>query len=502
MNHALFIYNANLLDEAIESPGAVFIVEGKIRSVFQGYFTGEETVRSIAAAILAEDGYDNNYTISFFDAKGLTVTPAFIDMHVHFRDPGLTQKEDVFSGLKAACAGGYGTVVAMPNTKPVVSSAAQAAEVNRRAASAKLGTVIQSVSITRDFNGKDTRHLDSLNRKQVPLITEDGHDVASSAILFDAMLRAAAKKIIVSCHCEDYDLMTAAYPHRQRALELMRTYNLPAWGGDAESDSVPEEALERIEDELSAANELLSLAENVATARNIELARQAGCHIHICHISTAQAIDSVRAAKDALSDVQADILAEAAENAYDTNCDGRQFVPIPPDPDGFAVTCEATPHHIALCGTDEPYIRALVNPPLRTDFDRIVLLEAIRDGTVDVIATDHAPHTMEDKANGAPGFSGIETAYGVCNSVLVKEGQISAKRLSQLMSANPARILGLNKGLLKDGYDADITLVDPDERWTVDSSLFFSKGKATPFNGRTLTGTVKAVFVAGKQIFG
>lgn len=502
MNHALFIYNANLLDEAIESPGAVFIVEGKIRSVFQGYFTGEETVRSIAAAILSEDGYDNNCTISFFDAKGLTVTPAFIDMHAHFRDPGLTQKEDVFSGLKAACAGGYGTVVTMPNTKPVISSAAQAAEVNQRASSANLGTVIQSVSITRDFGGTDTGHLDSLSRNHVPLITEDGHDVASSAVMLDAMLKAADKKIIVSCHCEDCDLAAAARPYRKRALELMKKYNLPAWGGDADGDSVPEEVLEEIEDELSAANELLALAENVATMRNIEIAQQAGCHIHICHISTAQALDAVRAAKDALLDVQAEFLAETAENAYDADFDNRQFVPLPPEPDGFSVTCEATPHHIALCGTDEPYIRALVNPPLRTDFDRLSLIEALRDGTVDVIATDHAPHTAEDKAEGAPGFSGIETAYGVCNTVLVKEGQISAKRLSQLMSANPARILGLNKGLLKDGYDADITLVDPDERWTVDSDSFFSKGKATPFDGRTLTGKVKAVFIAGKQVFG
>ncbi|MDD7126709.1 dihydroorotase [Treponema porcinum] len=502
MNHALFIYNAAILDESIDGPGAVLIVEGKIRSVFQGYFTGAETVKSLAAAILAEDGYENNYTISYLDAKGLTVTPAFIDMHVHFRDPGFTQKEDLLSGLRAASAGGYGTVVAMPNTKPVISSAEQALEVNRRAAEIGLGTVIQSVSITRDFAGTDTAHLDELDRHSVPLITEDGHDVASSAVMLEAMTKASEKGIIVSCHSEDCSLAAAARPHRERALEIMRQYSLPAWGGNSEAEDVPEEALEEIEDEIAEANALLALAENVATSRNIEIARQAGCHVHICHISTAEAIDSVRDAKEFLRDEAADFYADMAVSAYDASLESRPFVPLPPAENGFSVTCEATPHHIALCGTDEPYIRAFVNPPLRTEEDRIVLLEAIRDGTVDVIATDHAPHTLEDKANGAPGFTGIETAYGICNSVLVKEGQISAKRLSQLMSANPARILGLNKGLLKSGYDADIALVDPDERWTVDSGEFFSKGKASPFDGSILTGKVKALFTAGRKIFG
>src|SRR5574344_1660204 len=162
--------------------------------------------------------------------------------------------------------------------------------------------------------------------------------------------------------------------------------------------------------------------------------------------------------------------------------------------------CEVTPHHLALCGTDEPFIRALVNPPLRSEDDRVVLLEGLRDGTVDCISTDHAPHTAEDKAAGAPGFSGLETAYAVCNTVLVAEGQLSGKRLSQLMSANPARILHLNKGVLCAGFDADIAVTDPEERWTVDSSCFFSKGKATPFNGKVFSGRVKELFVSGKKV--
>ena len=243
------------------------------------------------------------------------------------------------------------------------------------------------------------------------------------------------------------------------------------------------------------------MAEDICTERNIQLARQAGCHVHMCHVSTAGAIQAIRRAKEELSDESADFYTDMADAAYEATEEGRRFQPIPAVEHGFSVTCEVTPHHIALCGTEEPDIRGLVNPPLRSEEDRLFIIDAIRNGTVDCIATDHAPHTLEDKAKGAPGFTGIESSYGVCNTVLVKEGQISARRLSQLMSANPARILHLNKGLLKPGYDTDLTLVNPDEQWIVDSRLFCSKGKATPFEGRTLTGKVKAVIISGRKIF-
>ena len=142
-----------------------------------------------------------------------------------------------------------------------------------------------------------------------------------------------------------------------------------------------------------------------------------------------------------------------------------------------------------------------MNPPLRSEDDRVALIEALRDGTADVISTDHAPHTFEDKAAGAPGFTGLETAYAVCNSVLVKDNQFNPRRLSQLMSAAPARLLGLQKGLLRSGYDADLTIVDPDEEWIVDSTKFYSKGKATPFEGRSFTGKVKYLFIDGRLVF-
>ena len=165
------------------------------------------------------------------------------------------------------------------------------------------------------------------------------------------------------------------------------------------------------------------------------------------------------------------------------------------------VTCEATPHHIGLSGTDEENIHNIVNPPLRSEEDRMYLIEALRDGTVDVISTDHAPHTEEDKKNGSPGFTGLEVSYAVCNTVLVKDNHFNPRRLSQLMSAAPAKILGLQKGLLRNGYDADLTLIDPDEEWVVDSSMFCSKGKFTPFNGKTLTGKVHALFIDGRKVY-
>ncbi|HAH62040.1 MAG TPA: dihydroorotase [Treponema sp.] len=499
MINALLIYNARLLDESTDTPGALLVIDDKIRAVYTGYFTNRKTVEALALSVLAEDGY-TNCAVEYHDAGGLTLSPAFIDMHAHFRYPGQTQKEDLNTGLHAAVAGGFGTVVAMPNTTPVVSSRDMALSIDGEAASLNLANFIQSVSITRDFGGSDASHIDSLDPSHVPLITEDGHEVASAAVMLDAMRKAAKLGLIVSCHSEDPSLAEAAKPYRQEALKIMEQYHLPAWGTAADEDDIPDAVLDKIEMLLTQADDLLALAENTATLRNITLAREAGCHVHIAHVSTAAAMDAVRAAKDSIRDEEADYAADEADAAYDAAVEGTRYTPPPRAEQSFRITCEVTPHHLALCGTDEPFIRALVNPPLRSEDDRVVLLEGLRDGTVDVISTDHAPHTSGDKAAGAPGFTGLETAYAVCNTVLVAEGQLSAKRLSQLMSANPARILHLNKGLLVSGCDADLVLTDPEEKWTVDSSVFLSKGKATPFDGMVLTGKVRELFIGGKKV--
>ena len=468
MTKVTLIYNARLLDEATDSPGAILIADGKIRAIFQGYFTSSYTVSKLAHSILIEDGSENDCKLELYDAHGLTVTPAFIDMHVHLRYPGQTHKEDLASGLQAAIAGGFGTVVAMPNTNPVVSSIDMAIDIEKKAASYGLAHIFQVVSITKNFEGTDVSHLNNITPKYIPVISEDGHDVLSASVMLEGMRIAAAKNCIVSCHCEDPSLAVEARFHRQNALKMMNAAGLYAWGTSDEETDVTPEMLEKIDSELTEANNLLAVAEDAATERNIQLAELAGCHIHLAHVSTKKSLDEVRRAKARCSN---------------------------------PVTCEVTPHHLALSGTEEPYIRALVNPPLRSEKDRIALIEGLRDGSVDVISTDHAPHTFDDKAAGSPGFTGLETAFGVCNTVLVNQNQFAPQRLSQLMSANPARILGLTKGLLKAGYDADLTILDPDEEWVVEPSMLYSKGKATPFAGDTLTGKVHVVFMSGRKVF-
>ncbi len=509
MSKVVLIYNARLLDESMDTPGAVLLMDGKIRSVFQGYYTNSETLEKMARSVLSEDGLEEKTPIELHNAHGLTLTPAFIDMHVHLRYPGQTQKEDLNSGLHAAAAGGYGTIVAMPNTNPVVSSIEMAMKIEREAAAIGLTHLFQTVSLTRDFAGEDTSHLDFVEKKYVPVVTEDGRDVPTSEVMLEAMSKAAEKGLIVSCHSEDMTLGPTAKPFRAEALEIMKGVGLSAWGtGDDDFDEDDEEnaeALDRIDLALTKANEILALAEDVATVRNIMLAKQADCHVHIAHVSTAVSMNAIREAKNQLYDEEADYNADEADAAYQAFEEGEKYSPVP-NPrtvgnGGFSISCEVTPHHLALCGTDEPYIRALVNPPLRSEDDRVALIEALRDGTADVISTDHAPHTFDDKAAGAPGFTGLETAYAVCNSVLVKDNQFNPRRLSQLMSAAPARLLGLQKGLLKAGYDADLTLLDPDEEWVVDSSKFYSKGKATPFEGRSVTGRVKFLFIDGRLVF-
>lgn len=446
MTKVTLLYNGRLLDENMDTAGAILVVDKTIRSIFQGYFTNAKTVETLARAVLKEDGIDENTPIEFYDANGLTVTPAFIDMHVHLRYPGQTQKEDLNSGVHAAASGGFGTICAMPNTTPVVSSIEMAMQIEREAASLGLSHVFQVVSITKNFEGTDLSHLDNLELKYTPVISEDGKDVLSSQVMLEGMKKAAEKGLIVACHCEDPTLVAQAKEYRA----------------------------EKTVESITKANELLAMAEDSYTVRNIMLAQNAGCKLHLCHVSTANCMEAIRVVKE-----------QQAAGEF-TN--------------GFELTCEVTPHHIGLSGTEAPNIFDLVNPPLRTEEDRLSLIEAVKEGIVDVISTDHAPHTAEDKENGACGFTGIELSYAVCNSVLVNDGGLSPKKLSQLMSANPARILGLNKGVLKTGFDADLTIVDPDMQWTVDSSKFYSKGKYTPFNGKTVTGKVCGLFIDGRKV--
>ncbi len=473
MSKVLIIFNARLVDSHLDSPGSLVIADNKIHSIFLGKCNDSKSAAMFAGSTL--DEHNLLEKPEFIDAHGLTIMPSFVDMHVHFRYPGQTQKEDLDSGLRAAVAGGVGTLVLMPNTKPVVSTQKMAQNIVEEAEEKHLARVFQTISITRDFAGTDTSELDTINSAKIPVITEDGRDVESAAVMLEAMQKAGKQNVIVSCHCEDVSLAKAARPFRERALDFMKKYGIPADKYNVAVKGVPSSVDFEIDGNLTAANRLLALAEDTATGRNIEIAKIAGCHVHIAHCSTAESIDAVRRAK-------AQIAAGTA-------------------PAGFSVSVEVTPHHLSLSGLEAPFLRALVNPPLRSEHDRRALIKAIKDGTVDVISTDHAPHTAEDKAAGSPGFTGLETSFAVCNTILVKNEHLPLTKLSELMSDRPAQLLNIQTGRLAIGYSADFVLVDPDEAWTVDASAFFSKGKSTPQNGAKVFGRVHQTYFRGKKVF-
>ncbi len=468
------IYNATLVDSHLNHPGAVVIADGKIAGIYLGECETQEEAAKIASAAIPDS--KSFGCTDFLDAKKLVLMPSFIDMHAHFRYPGQTQKEDLDSGLQAAVAGGFGTLVLMPNTNPVISDKGAAKKVISEANEKKLARIFQTISITKNFEGEDTSEISKLSAKDFPVISEDGHDVDSAAVMLEGMKKAGGKNIIVSCHCEDPSLAQAARPYRERALGFMKQYDIPAGKVNVKTPNVPQSVNFEIDGNLTTANKLLALAEDAATMRNIEIAKLAGCHVHICHCSTKISMDAVRRAKSEIKSKST--------------------------PQGFDCTVEVTPHHLGLVGTDAPYIRALVNPPLRSEEDRRALIEALRDGTADCIATDHAPHTQEDKAKGSPGFTGLETAFAVCNSVLCKKEDFSLSRLSELMSGNPAKILKLESGRFEMNYNADFVLVNPDEEWIVNPEKFFSKGKSTPLEEKKLTGKVHATIFGGELVYG
>ena len=350
------------------------------------------------------------------DAGGRTLLPAFIDLHCHFRTPGFEYNEDIDSGSRAAAPGGYTFVNCMANTRPVCSSAAIAQSIMDDARRIGLCDVNQCVSITKDFDGKTTGHLRALPRN-IRFISEDGKGVRESRVMYEAMRIAAEKGLTVMSHAEDMDLSALDY----------------------------------------------RLAENLETARNLYLAQSTGARLHMCHVSTKEAL--------------ADILAAKAR--------------------GVRVTCEVTPHHIWFWDSD-----FRVNPPIRAKEDVEALIAAMLRGEVEAIATDHAPHTEEDKRGGAPGMVGLETAFSVCYTKLCREYGMPLADLSRLMSRGPAEILGLNKGLIAEGYDGDVVLVELGEPYTVRREDFAGKSKNTPYDGLSLYGRVACTVKAGRVTYG
>ncbi len=353
------------------------------------------------------------YNCKSIDAKNLVLMPAFVDLHAHFRDPGFTQKEDIATGSLAALKGGYTFVNLMGNTKPIASNMDIVNYVLNKSSELDLIDVHQCVSITENFDGMTLDHLDKLDSK-VKIITDDGRGINSNITMYNAMVKAREKGLTILTHAEDEDLTPIDY----------------------------------------------RISENIITIRDIYLSAVTDCKLHLTHVSTKEAIDAIRIAK---------------EKGHNT------------------LTCDVTPHHIALWDNDYR-----VNPPIRHKEDVIGIIDGIVDGTIDSIATDHAPHTQVDKKQGSPGLSGLETAFSVSYTSLVKAGHIDLKRLSGLLSGESSRIMEINKGKIKIGYDADLVLINLDKKFIVDSSKFLSKGKNTPFEGMEFFGEVQITIKRGE----
>lgn len=389
----ILIKNVRIVDQDQDFFGDLYVKNGKI------------------------EDYGKNLNIecdNTIEGNNLCLMPAFIDIHVHFREPGYTHKEDLYTGGMSALKGGYTLVNLMGNTDPICSDMEIVNQVLDRAKELDLVDIYQSVSITKNFDGQTLDHLDDIDPNIVKVITDDGKGIKSNIVMYHVMMKAKEKDFIVLIHAEDEDLTPISY----------------------------------------------RIAENIISIRDIYLSSETKTKLHLTHVSTKESIKAIRRGKE----------------------DGNRLL-----------TSDVTPHHIALWDSDYR-----VHPPIREKEDVDEIIRGIVDGTVDTIGTDHAPHTEEEKKAGSPGLVGLETAFPVSYTKLVKSGYIDMKRFSQLMSGKAGEILGVNKGKIQKGYDGDLVLVDTEKLIKVDSSRFLSKSKNTPFDGMQFYGEVQITIKAGE----
>ena len=377
------------------------------------------------------------------DASGCFVMPGLIDLHVHLRDPGLEYKEDIESGSKAAVRGGYTTICPMPNTRPVTDCAEVVKYVREKAAKVGLLNVLPVGAVTKGQAGTEVTDIAAMKQAGICAISEDGKSVMNAQVYRKAMRQAAKLGVPVFAHCEDITLVEGG------------TMNAGKKSADMGQKSIS------------------NSVEDVITARDILLAKETGARLHLCHCSTADSVRMVREAKD----------------------------------EGLKVTAEVCPHHFTLCEEDIPGNDAnyKMNPPVRSREDLEALRAGLHEDVFDVISTDHAPHSAEEKAGGfekSPfGIVGSETAVALTITELVDKGVITPMQMAAKMSWNPAKILGIDKGSLKVGKTADITIIDPEAEYTIDVNQFASKGKNTPFHGWKVKGKVIRTIVAGKTVY-
>ena len=373
------------------------------------------------------------------DCTGLTIFPGLIDMHVHLREPGFEKKENIESGSRAAVKGGFTQVCCMPNTKPVTDNKVVVSYIKNRAREVGLCKVNPIGAITEGQEGKNLAAIGAMKAAGAVAISEDGKSVVATNLMANAMLYAADFGLKCLCHCEDASLVDGGVVN------------------------------EGYYSTLTGLKGSIRAAEDIIIAREICLAESLSLPVHICHVSTYSGVQLIREAKAR----------------------------------GVQVTAETCPHYFTL--TDEVIAtfdtNTKVNPPIRAEKDRLAIIEGLKDGTLDCIVTDHAPHHEDDKnveyALAAFGISGLETSFALSYTQLVKGGVLTLSELADKMSANPAAILNLQGGTLEVGAPADLTIVDLNKAWTIDPKDFVSKGKNTPFAGREVYGRVKYTVVDG-----
>ncbi|WP_458862665.1 dihydroorotase [Acidaminobacterium chupaoyuni] len=390
---------------------------------------------------IAEIG-QNLQAAKMVDAAGLLVAPGFIDIHVHLREPGFDYKETIESGTMAAAHGGFTTVCAMPNLNPVPDSREHLAVSERRIAESAKVHVLPYASITVGEKGQQLSEIEAL-APRCPGFTDDGKGVQSEEMMREAMRRVKACGSLLCAHCEDESLLHGGYIHD---------------GAYAKAHGH---------------RGICSRSEYGQIERDVKLAAETGCRYHVCHVSAKESVEILRRAK------------QTAQN----------------------ISFEITPHHLLLCEDDitEDDGRFKMNPPLRAAEDRRALVEALIDGTCDCIATDHAPHSAEEKARGleksAMGTVGIESAFGVLYHGLVKTGRLPLERLLYLLTEGPAKVLGIDYGI-RAGAPADLVMLDLTKEYRICSDEFLSKGRSTPFEGKEAAGKTVRTLVGGKVIYG
>lgn len=400
--------------------------------------------------LLIEDGIitkcDKSIEGSFdevIDADGLLVMPGLIDLHVHLREPGFEYKETIETGSKAAAKGGYTSICAMPNTKPAVDSRETVRYIKEKAKEVSPINVLVVGAVTKEQAGKELSDIRGMREEGICAISEDGKSVMNSGIYREAMKIAKELDIPVLAHCEDINMVCGgAINMGKKSQEL---------GVKGISNAV----------------------EDVIVARDILIAKETGAKLHLCHCSTQDSERMVREAKK----------------------------------EGLSVTAEVCPHHFTLCEDDilSNDANYKMNPPVRSKKDLEALIDGLKNDVFDVISTDHAPHSDEEKSRSidkAPfGIVGSETAVALTMTQLVHTGIISYMQMAEKMSYNPAKVLGIDKGTLNVGAVADITIIDPQKEYTINSEEFLSKGKNTPFNGYKAKGMVVRTIVSGKTVY-